>query len=204
MQINEQESLCLNITLAIATIIVLLLTFFELIMPIVTFTMGLVDVIFTTSTGFISTKNIFLFASIIATTAFSILLFMVYLLQLNFTFKKKIMILRHVANILFTVSAICLLVASKKTSEEKFLKDLAYNWGKDEVTRKYESKHSCNGYEYNSNATSNCFSFVSNDVNKVFNFGRKFSIPCALWWTPIIFYSLISIVLLIIDRFAKF
>ena len=139
--INSQESPCLNVLLAIVTSLVLLLTSCEFLMPLITFIMGIYDIIWYKSLAIIENDTLFVLISAAVTTAISIALFMVYFLQLNFTFKKNVMILRHIANIIYTAAVICLLVSTKKHNETKLLQNLSQKWGNSDPSLIYQSKH---------------------------------------------------------------
>lgn len=86
------------------------------------------------------------------------------------------------------------------SAETKLLQNLSQKWGNSDPSLIYQSKHNCVGYIFNSTDSKNCYPSVQNDVHKFYSFSRKFVIPCSLWWAPVILYSILSIIILIIDK----
>lgn len=202
IDINDQNNKCLNVTLAIITSLVLILTAFEIIMPIVIFVMSLlVSVKMKNSIIFEDSQKILAVVNLIVAIVSLVLIF-IYFLQYFFTFKKGVQIARHIVNVVFTAVGIWALVVSRKSAENDFMDNLTKEWNStSERTNKFEEKNKCKGLEMLKTTTEVlCDEPLQKEFDSVYNLTRRLAVPFGLFWAAIIIYSTISIVILCFDK----
>ena len=200
MDYESQEKCGIKSLLVIGTSLCIVLTAFQVISPIVIIVLDVLIMVKIETSQIFQNSQTVLFIILLILAIISFLLLITYILQYNFSFNKLIQSFRHFLDIAFTGLGIASLVLSSKGREDAYYKEISTEWiQRTQRIQEYEESNKCNGLEQESN-TATCNSFVENDFNAVFARARDLKIPLALFWCSLIFYDLISITVLCLDK----
>ena len=202
MDYESQKKCGIKSLLVIGTSLCLILTAFQVIAPIVIVVFGILIIVkIETSQIFHDSQNT-LFIIIFLLTVVSFLLLFWYFLQYQRPYNKFVQISRQILDFSFTGLGIAALVLSSKGREEKYYEQIVTEWiERTGRIKKYEENNNCKSLSIlQESTTDTCDSYVENDFNSIYGRSRDLRIPLALFWCSMIFYDLISIVVLCFDK----
>ena len=124
------------------------------------------------------------------------LLFACFALQFYHTFKKKVHILRHIANTIFMILSIMVAIESSKSKENKFRLYLANNWNTLEVARQFEEQFNCNNLSFmNTTQSVFCDKQINIEIDAVYGKGQSISGWFGTFLSIISLYYIVSFVM---------
>ena len=196
----DQNKCSIQAILVTMTLLVLFLSAFQVIAPIVLLILGIYILIQIENSDLLNSQTA-LFFVIFFVALISFLLIFSYFMQYNFPFKINVHVFRQILDILFTGFGIAVLVLAGSGREQSVLENIEKNWEEHpQNIINFEEKHNCNNLEvHNTTKSVFCDSFLTTEFAKIYSRSRDMRIPFALFWTSMIIYDVLSIIVLIID-----
>ena len=128
-------------------------------------------------------------------------LMLCFVLQFYFTFKKKVQVLRHIANFVFVIMVILESGECSKSNENQFRLYLANNWENLTVARDFESQYNCDSLSFTNKTNSQyCDTQINEKIDIVFESGRATGAWCSLFISSISVYYGLGALISIFNR----
>ena len=117
-----------------------------------------------------------------------------FLLQYYFTFKKKVQILRLIADLVFITLMFMVISEASKTKENEYRYYLADNWNNLTTAREFESQNNCDSLSFmNVTKTTFCDKLINQRIKIVFGTGQGLGTWSGLFITIDLIHYLVGI-----------